>query len=262
MSDYREERHKQENKATATGIVLTVALHLVLVIILVFSGLDYLYPPPPETSFVIDFTEEKPEDKVNVVQKFGNQPQSEIVDRSKPVELVQRSEAQEVGKKPNQAKEAIVDDFGDVEKYEPEREKPIDNRALFHAADNKSDKDTLAAQTASRVSDALKAGHPEGNTENGKVTGTPNAHLQGRSVRGSLPRPSYSVQESGRVVVSIWVDNYGNVKKAVAGAEGTTVNNKELWNAARNAALEAHFNMSADAPAMQQGTITYVFNLK
>jgi hypothetical protein len=89
-----------------------------------------------------------------------------------------------------------------------------------------------------------------------------NAKVPGRSVSGTLPRPSYPVQVSGKVVVEVYVDNYGNVQKAVAGVEGTTVTDKNLWQAARKAALGAHFNMSADAPAMQKGTITYVFNLK
>ena len=94
-----------------------------------------------------------------------------------------------------------------------------------------------------------------------KTDGTPNAHLQGRTVLGTLPRPSYSVQNSGIVVVTIWVDQYGTVQKAVACADGTTVTDNELWDAARKAALGAHFNMSADAPALQQGTITYRFSL-
>jgi len=63
-------------------------------------------------------------------------------------------------------------------------------------------------------------------------------------------------------VVDIWVDNYGNVTKAIAGGQGTTVSNQALWAAARAAAMKAHFNQSADAPALQQGTITYIFKLK
>ena len=91
------------------------------------------------------------------------------------------------------------------------------------------------------------------------VSSEANAKLAGRTVNGTLPRPSYEGQESGKVVVDIWVDNYGNVQKAVAGAEGTTVTDKTLWQAARKAALGAHFNMSAGAPALQKGTITYNF---
>ena len=62
--------------------------------------------------------------------------------------------------------------------------------------------------------------------------------------------------------MKIWVDQYGKVQKAVPGADGTTVTDKALWTAARNAALETGFNMSANAPALQEGTITYIFNLK
>ena len=108
----------------------------------------------------------------------------------------------------------------------------------------------------------FKAGHPKGNTQVGKTEGAPNAHVKGRSVLGALPRPDYAVQDEGKVVVDIWVDNYGNVTKAVAGGQGTTVNNQTLWAAARSAAMKAHFNQSADAPALQQGTITYIFKLK
>ena len=122
-------------------------------------------------------------------------------------------------------------------------------------------KDTLAMQTADKVSDALKAGHSQGNTRVGETIGEPNAKLAGRSINGTLPKPFYGVQASGKVVVEIWVDNYGNVQKAVAGVEGTTVSDKNLWQAARKAALGAHFNMSAEAPALQKGTITYIFNL-
>ena len=64
------------------------------------------------------------------------------------------------------------------------------------------------------------------------------------------------------MVVQVKVDQYGTVTEAIAGAEGTTVTDKNLWAAARSAALKAHFNMDANAPAMQTGTITYIFKLK
>lgn len=190
----------------------------------------------------------------------GTSPRAEVP--SKEINLVQQSQAQNLGTKTNEAPEATIGDQGDIEVPEPPREKPIDRRALFAAADNKTEKDTLAAQTAREVTDALKAGHALGNTETGETRGEPKAKLAGRTVNGTLPRPSFGVQAEGTVVVDIWVDNYGQVQKAVAGAEGTNVTDKTLWQAARKAALGAHFNMSADAPALQKGTITYIFKLK
>ena len=190
----------------------------------------------------------------------GTSPRAEVP--SKEINLVQQSQAQNLGTKTNEAPEATIGNQGDIEVPEPPREKPIDRRALFAAADNKTEKDTLAAQTAREVTDALKAGHALGNTETGETRGEPKAKLAGRTVNGTLPRPSFGVQAEGTVVVDIWVDNYGQVQKAVAGAEGTNVTDKTLWQAARKAALGAHFNMSADAPALQKGTITYIFKLK
>ena len=257
---YIRERERQEKLSRRGGAVFTVIVHTALLVCFFHAGFTYLDPPPPEKELIlIEFDEpdiERPRQTWN-----GSRPQAVMPDPSKAINLVQRSEAQHEGTKSNEAPEATVDDFGDVDIVEPKREKEIDRRALFHAADNKTDKDTLAQQTADKVSESLKAGHAQGNTKTGETAGEPNAKVPGRSVNGTLPRPSYGVQAAGKVVVQIWVDNYGNVQKAVAGAEGTTVNDKTLWQAARKAALGAHFNMSADAPALQEGTITYVFRL-
>lgn len=240
------------------ALAVTVVFHASLVVFGSFNGLTYIYPPPPEQSFVIDFSEDN-EKQVVRQQKKGSAPQVEEPDRAKPINIVQRSEAQEIGKKENLAQEATVDNYGDVEKYEPPREKPIDKRALFTAANNKSDKDTLAPQTASKVTETLKEGHAQGNTKAGKTVGTPNAHVKGRSVVGVIARPAYPVQKEGTVVVNIWVDIHGNVVKAMAGAPGTTTEDGTLWNEARKAAMNTHFNMDADAQSLQKGTITYIF---
>lgn len=258
---YLEDRAKQSRRSRTTGVALTVVLHAAMAACLFVSGFTYLDPPPPEKeTILIEFDEpqmEKPKQTWN-----GTRPQAVNPDPTQPINLVQQSEAQHEGTRSNEAPEAQVDEFGDVDVKGPEPKKEINKRALFRTADNKTQKDTLAAQTAREVSDALKAGHAQGNTRTGETSGEPNAKLAGRSVDGTLPRPSYNVQESGKVVVAIWVDNYGQVQKAVAGVEGTTVSDKTLWQAARKAALGAHFNMSADAPPMQEGTITYIFKLK
>ena len=85
------------------------------------------------------------------------------------------------------------------------------------------------------------------------------AHLQGRQVVGALPVPVIRADAEGIVAVQIKVDQYGNVTEAIPGAEGTTVTSKELWDSARNAAKKAHFNMKADGPALQTGTITFYY---
>lgn len=89
--------------------------------------------------------------------------------------------------------------------------------------------------------------------------GTATANLEGRSLVGNLPRLTTSAVVEGTVVLTIKVDQYGNVTEAIAGAEGTSITNNSVWNATRIAALKAHFNMKSDAPALQTGTITFTF---
>ena len=75
-----------------------------------------------------------------------------------------------------------------------------------------------------------------------------NARVKGRTIVGSLPVPSVAKNKQGTVVVTVKVDQYGNVSEAIPGAEGTSITDKELWNAAQNTAMKAHFNMNASSP--------------
>jgi hypothetical protein len=84
--------------------------------------------------------------------------------------------------------------------------------------------------------------------------------LTGRTAQ-SLPKPKYPGNDEGLVVVKVTVDKYGNVTAAEAGVRGTTIGDQSFWNEARQAALKAKFNLDENAPAFQQGTISYRFTL-
>ncbi len=261
MKEYLRERRKTEDRSTVTGIVLTVLVHAVVIGTVSFTGLNYIYPPPEETSFLLDFSEEE---IVEVKPKYGREPQGEDVDLERDVELVQKSESPNQSLAQNLTPAAKPDDFGDVETPEPPREEEpkLDPRAAFPGM-AKKDTTLTAPHNAREASETFKAGQATGNTETTRTEGTANAHVEGRKInKSTLVKPTYDIQESGRVVVKIWVDNYGNVKRAEAGADGTTISNAKLWAEARAAAMKAHFDQKIDAPAMQEGTITYIFNLK
>lgn len=109
-------------------------------------------------------------------------------------------------------------------------------------------------------------GSPNGtaNSDNynkgGGIGNGPSYSLGGRSAL-TLPLPVYPGNEGGVVVVQVTVDKNGNVTKAVTGVRGSTTLIPELLAAAQKAALLAKFNVDANAPAFQQGTITYRFVL-
>lgn len=244
--------------STVIGIAATVLFHGGLVAVTVNSGLKYIYPPPQEKTILMEF---EPEEEVKPIEvAAGKEPRTPDPDVTKPVKLVQKSEAPvHKGTKLNEGKEATVGDKGDVEVPEPPREKEINQRALFSTANNNK-KDTLAPQTADKPTDALNAGHALGNTKNGATDGQPSAKLEGRSVMGSLPLPVDNVKAEGKVVVDIWVDREGNVVRATVGSH--TISDYALLQDAVKAAKKAKFNTSSSAPDLQQGTITYKYRLK
>lgn len=77
-----------------------------------------------------------------------------------------------------------------------------------------------------------------------------------------LPSPKYDYQGEGRVVVEVSVDRQGKVTQAVPGIKGSTTLDEYLLKVAKDAALQAQFEVKADAPEIQRGTITYNFKLR
>ena len=261
MQPYLRSRQTQDKRARWTGLAATVAVHAVALVFCLTAGLKYLDPPPPETSFLIDFEEEIEENVTPVETKVGRQPQAEETDPTQPVELVQKAESPYVSDRPNRTPATKPDTHGDVEvPTPPQKEEPkLDPRASFPGMSQKEDPAT-APHAAKEGSEGFKAGQPDGNTKEGRPTGAANAHLSGRKIQGTLPKPTYNAQLEGTVVVRIKVNQYGKVEEAVPGAEGTTVTDKVLWNAARIAAMDAVF--SAGTEPIQYGTITYIFKLQ
>ena len=89
--------------------------------------------------------------------------------------------------------------------------------------------------------------------------GTGVADVNGRSVIGGITKLTSRGVIDGIVVVAIKVDQYGTVTEAVPGAEGSTITNGSVLNATRSSAMKTHFNIDADAPAVQDGSIVYTF---
>lgn len=135
---------------------------------------------------------------------------------------------------------------------------------------------TVSGAFSNSGSNSQSAGDTGGSGTQGALTGDPNAtnrtgtglgssgsgfSLQGRNLIGSLPKPVYNVQESGRVVVRIVVDREGRVTHAEHRLQGSTTTSSALINAAIDAARKARFNSDPNATSSQEGTITYVFDL-
>jgi len=249
----------QQNKGKNTGIWLTAGVHLLLAVVLLLIGLEYV-PYLPDTLLEIEFEleEERQPLPLKIIAEQGSEPRSPQPVPERPPELVQQAVVPEETPGTQRTGESTPAETGDVEVSDPEPP-VINERALYRSRDADT---TEGEQTGLLTGEERKAGDPAGNTQAGNPLGQPTAQLAGRSIVGKLPLPEYSENLAGRVVVRILVDTYGNVTSATPGIEGTTVQNKVLWDAARKAALQARFNISGSAAAVQEGKITYVFSLK
>jgi len=74
-----------------------------------------------------------------------------------------------------------------------------------------------------------------------------------------LPLPVYKCPESGKVTLSITVNQYGTVINAEVLADESSTDDFCLHETAREAALNSRFNSGTNFPERQKGTITYIF---
>ncbi len=146
---------------------------------------------------------------------------------------------------------------------EQERQAAAARNAVSGAFSNSGSTSQSSGETAGSGSQGALTGDPNSSSRTGTGRGSAgnSFDLSGRSLSGSLPKPTYNIQEEGVVVVEITVDKTGVVTNAQPILRGSTTQNSYLWNEARKAALRARFNPDANAPAYQKGTVTYHFVL-
>lgn len=77
---------------------------------------------------------------------------------------------------------------------------------------------------------------------------------------GSLPKPAYPGNKSGKIVIRVTVDASGKVTGAAFEPKGSTESDAALVAAAVAAARKARFTESR--AAVQGGTITYIFRME
>lgn len=148
-----------------------------------------------------------------------------------------------------------------AEQAQPAPERKVNPKAMFPGRTVGSTS-TSEGQTEGQGNQGDETGSPAGSHEGiGHGNSSMGFDLAGRTLVGSLPRPVYSANESGKVVIQITVDAAGRVTSATYRAAGSTTNAGVLVNAAIKAARQARFSPS-ETQDIQTGTITYIFKFK
>jgi TonB family protein len=166
----------------------------------------------------------------------------------------------ETEEQPTMEERPIVEEQPVEEEVQQEKKPEVNTRALFRSNSELSESTLQGKVENSEGNPGSKDGTRSDNTNGVSGEGNverPEWELVGRSLRGTMPKPSYENSEaSGKIVVNITVDHQGNVIFAELGS-GSTSFDSHLVNEALKAARKAKFSPSDKD--IQRGTITYNF---
>jgi len=226
-------------------------------------------PPPP----VEEQIEPEPIDEEIVTQDTEEAPAIEEVEEKEPDPEPEPEPEKEPEPKPepeeivkDEPVEEIVDSVFTqdevVEEVVVEDPKPVVvTKALYKGSTSDGD-GTSQGITEGGGDQGKPHGYKDSDKYDGKG-GSGNGISFFLGGRGSLhlEQPTAKFSEQGTVVVSIWVDRTGVVKKAQVSAKGTTVLDQNLRKIAVDAAYNSNFAEDPNAAELQRGTITYNFIL-
>ena len=217
-------------------------------------------PQPAEEEFITQDTEDAPVIEDKVVEKEPEKiVEKEIIEEKKPDPIPEEI----VEEKPV---EKIIDSvFVEeeiVEEVPIEEPKPVVNKRALYTGSSSDTQGTNQGITEGAGDQGKPHGYKESEDYSGQG-GSGNGIAVNLGGRGSLflEKPSATFKEQGTVVVSIWVDQDGNVTKAQVRPKGTNILDQNLRKIAENAAKNSTFIKDNNAAELQHGTITYNFIL-
>ena len=218
-------------------------------------------PEPVEEEIITQDIEEAPVIEEEVVEKEPEkEPEEEIIEEKEPEpqteEIVEDKPIEEVV-------DSVFIEDEPIEEIPIEEPKPVVNKRALYTGSTTDTQGTNQGITTGAGDQGKPHGYKESDDYDGRG-GSGNGISFSLGGRGSLflEKPTGKFKEQGTVVVSIWVDRDGNVKKAQVNVKGTYVLDQKQKKIAVDAALNSTFDKDNNATELQRGTITYNFILR
>ena len=237
----RLDERVQEN---ATGILGTIAFHMVLILIFLILKIS-TEKSRLENMIVVDFDDKQLEERMETEEQ-----DPEFVER-----LVRYLEESRSNVPVNLARK--IDQELSTEEYVRKVEQNLDaNRP----EDQKELQEKLKELEEIEQEDLIMNGDMKEQDSPDSYQGPTNIYykLENRH-HMRLPVPVYKCEGAGLIEVMIAVDQRGRVVQAETEKDGETANEICLTQAAIKAAFKTRFNANYDAPVRQTGTIIYHF---
>lgn len=228
------------------GLYITAIIHLAVIIVLLLVQIGYSVQK--EDSFVLDFTRQEEQEKLEEQEELHRSAIEKLEDMiaaaavsGAPVRNVAVNRSTQLKDDRNTDAEQL---YKDAERLAQEL-RDGQNRALEDPEDYVADPVVKEAPVKPRK------------TENYSGPSVLSWSLDGRRA-SHLPIPAYRCVGSGEVTVVITVDNQGRVVNAKVDEHSSSADGC-LRNFATRAARLSRFSASTTAPSKQLGTITYAF---
>ncbi|HEY9082010.1 MAG TPA: hypothetical protein VIN73_01655 [Vicingaceae bacterium] len=255
-----------QEKNSRTGVIGTILFHLLLLLLFIQFGMTYQDPPEENAGgMVINFgtTDEGMGDtqpsSSETTTTSENTTTSETTTPSSAQENALTTTEESVEMNASQNTTTTTNQNTTTQQTEQTVDENLSN--ALNALNNPNNNSTGDGNTGTPGDQGDESGDPNSNNYTGGGTGNGvDFSLAGRSMV-KVKKPNNPTQEDGKVVVEIVVDKNGKVIRATPGARGSSTTNPTLYKISKEAALEARFNVKADAPAEQKGTMTFVYIL-
>ncbi|MCW8898282.1 MAG: hypothetical protein OQJ96_06480 [Flavobacteriales bacterium] len=255
-----------QEKNSRTGVIGTILFHLLLLLLFIQFGMTYQDPPEENAGgMVINFGTS--DEGMGDVQPSSsettttseNATTSETTTPSSAEENALTTTEESVEMNASQNTTTTTNQNTTTQQTEQTVDENLSN--ALNALNNPNNNSTGDGNTGTPGDQGDESGEPNSNNYTGGGTGNGvDFSLAGRSMV-KVKKPNNPTQEDGKVVVEIVVDKNGKVIRATPGARGSSTTNPTLYKISKEAALEARFNVKADAPAEQKGTMTFVYIL-
>ncbi|MBO5562169.1 MAG: energy transducer TonB [Bacteroidales bacterium] len=228
------------------GLYITAIIHLAVIIVLLLVQIGYSVQK--EDSFVLDFTRQEEQEKLEEQEELHRSAIEKLEDMiaaaavsGAPVRNVAVNRSTQLKDDRNTDAEQL---YKDAERLAQEL-RDGQNRALEDPEDYVADPVVKETPVKPRK------------TESYSGPSVLSWSLDGRRA-SHLPIPAYRCVGSGEVTVVITVDNQGRVVNAKVDERSSSTDGC-LRNFATRAARLSRFSASTTAPSKQLGTITYAF---
>lgn len=267
MTSQNTSREELEKRDKRTGLIVTAAVHVVLLALLYFLAAYTISIPPPGDLYVemamADYgfddrgsgefeTEVPSENREEVVDEQTSQSTQNVQTTQAPPVVTQQTSTVST---PSNTNPKPTDK--PVEDPDPQISNELSN--VLNQI-NQSGGGGSEGQSQGPGNE----GNPDGNIEGKGVVGGKDGigwELSGRGMVGE-PRLSEKPKEEGRIVLDVYVDRDGKVVRAEYNPGLSNSGSSYLVELAKKAALTARFNAKSNAPGQQKGQMTFNFKLR